>query len=54
MAGDSNIHYWLTSRGLPTDEGLVAAIRQKAKSEPRLLANEEVMQVVNDWRSAQA
>jgi len=54
MAGDSNIHYWLTSRGLPTDEGLVAAIRQKAKSEPRLLANEEVMQVVDGWRRAQA
>lgn len=54
MAGDSNILYWLQSRGLPTDASLVSAIRTVAKSEPRLLENSEVMQIVENWKSAGA
>ena len=49
MAGDSNIIYWLQSRGFEPDAGLVAAIRAKAKSTSRVLAEEEVMAVVNDY-----
>ncbi len=52
MAGDSNIVYWLESRKLPTDRGLVAAIRDVAKATNRVLENEEVMAVVRGWSPA--
>ena len=51
MAGDSNIIYWLQSRGFEPEAGLVAAIRAKAKSTSRVLAEEEVMAVVQDYSS---
>jgi 2-isopropylmalate synthase len=51
MAGDSNILYWLESRGLPTDRSLVSAIRDVAKAGNRLLANGEVMAIVDGWRA---
>lgn len=46
MAGDSNILYWLSSRGLPTTPELVGAIRERAKSTARVLDDAEVMEVV--------
>ncbi|MBL8618198.1 MAG: 2-isopropylmalate synthase [Deltaproteobacteria bacterium] len=46
MAGDSNILYWLSSRGLPTTPELVGAIRDRAKSTARVLDDAEVMEVV--------
>lgn len=46
MAGDSNILYWLSSRGLPTTPELVGAIRERAKSTSRVLDDAEVMEVV--------
>jgi len=49
MAGDSNIVFWLESRGLSTDASLVQAIRSVAKSGNRLLGNDEVMGIVNEW-----
>jgi 2-isopropylmalate synthase len=51
MAGDSNIVFWLRQRGLPTDAELVAAIRNHAKSTSRVLAEEEVLAVVQGWRA---
>ncbi len=54
MAGDSNILFWLESRGLSTDPSLVQAIRSVAKSGNRLLANDEVMFIVNGWEQARA
>lgn len=51
MAGDSNILYWLESRGLPTDPTLVRAIRSVAKSGKRLLGNGEVMGIVEGWKA---
>ncbi len=54
MAGDSNILFWLESRGLSTDPSLVQAIRSVAKSGNRLLANDEVMGIVNGWEQARA
>jgi len=47
MAGDSNIIYWLTSRGIDATDELVSAIRTKAKSTNRVLEESEVMAVVN-------
>lgn len=46
MAGDSNIVYWLTSRGFSAEPGLVSAVRELAKSTSRVLDNAEVMAVV--------
>ncbi len=51
MAGDSNIKYWLRSRGLPVEDALVAAIRVAAKSTNRLLENSEVQSIVDGWRA---
>ena len=51
MAGDSNIVYWLESRGLPTEASLVQAIRSVAKAGSRLLDNGEVMEIVDRWRA---
>jgi hypothetical protein len=50
MAGDSNIRYWLRSRGIDADEALVQVIREAAKATSRLLENSEVQQIVDDWR----
>ncbi len=47
MAGDSNIIYWLKSRGIEATDDLVAAIRSKAKSTNRVLEEDEVMAVVS-------
>lgn len=47
MAGDSNIQFWLRQRGLPTDAGLIAAIRGRMKSSARVLSEDEVMEVVH-------
>ncbi|MFZ5481805.1 MAG: LeuA family protein [Myxococcota bacterium] len=52
MAGDSNIVYWLKSRGYPTDAALVAAIRAKAKSTNRVLEEREIVEVVQATSAA--
>jgi 2-isopropylmalate synthase len=51
MAGDSNILYWLQSRGIEATDVLVDAIRIKAKSTNRVLEEFEVMEVVNEART---
>jgi 2-isopropylmalate synthase len=48
MAGDSNIIYWLQSRGFEASDDMVSAIRTKAKSTNRVLEEAEVMAVVNE------
>ena len=50
MAGDSNIKYWLRSRGIEPVDGLVAEIRTAAKSTNRLLENGEVHAIVDAWK----
>ena len=50
MAGDSNIIYWLKSRGIEATDDLVSAIRVKAKSTNRVLDEAEVMSVVEAAR----
>jgi 2-isopropylmalate synthase len=47
MAGDSNIVFWLKQRNIVPAPALVAAIREKAKAQPRLLDEAEVWAVVH-------
>lgn len=42
MSGISNVQYWLASRGKPSNDELVRAIFEKAKSSNRVLADEEI------------
>jgi 2-isopropylmalate synthase len=47
MAGDSNIIYWLTSRGFEATDDRVTQIRKAAKSTNRLLTEDEILQIVH-------
>lgn len=49
MGGDSNIKFWLKSRGFRVNEELVKHIRQKCKEELRVLTNEEVYRLVVEF-----
>jgi len=49
MCGLSNIHFWLTSRGLPLKEELVQAIFQAAKASQRVLEDAEVEALVQQY-----
>ena len=51
MAGDSNIKYWLRSRGIEPVDALVAVIRTAAKATNRMLENSEVQKIVDEWTS---
>jgi len=46
MAGDSNIIFWLRSRGLEPTDDLVSRIRKAAKSTNRVLEEGEIMAIV--------
>jgi 2-isopropylmalate synthase len=46
MSGLSNVHYWLSSRGLPVTEELAQAIFQAAKDSNRLLEDSEIDSIV--------
>ena len=47
MAGDSNIIYWLRSRGLEATDDLVGRIRKVAKKTNRVLEEGEIMAIVH-------
>ncbi len=49
MSGLSNVHYWLSSRGLPVEDALVEAIFQKAKASNRVLDDAEIEQVAREF-----
>jgi 2-isopropylmalate synthase len=49
MCGLSNVHFWLTSRGLPLKEELVQAIFQAAKDSQRVLEDAEVEALVQRY-----
>jgi 2-isopropylmalate synthase len=51
-SGESNIVYWLQKRGLDAEAGLVKAIFNHAKSGDRILSEEEVKQIIKDYRAA--
>ncbi len=46
QSGLSNVRFWLRQRGYPVDEALVNAVFDAAKRENRLLANDEVVAIV--------
>ena len=50
MSGASNVSYWLTSRGIPLDDELVAEILKAAKAQDHIMLEEEVMAVVKRMR----
>lgn len=52
MGGRSNVIYWLRSRGLEAEQGLVSAVFRHAKQTPHVLSEEEVMAVVDGYRSS--
>lgn len=51
MAGRSNIHWWLEERGIEATEDLVAHLFEVAKSQPRLMEDEEVEAEVESFLS---
>lgn len=51
MSGASNVNYWLQKRGLAADEALVAEILKAAKGSAHILTDEEVLAVVERFRS---
>jgi 2-isopropylmalate synthase len=54
MGGRSNVVFWLQYRDIEPVEELVSAVFDHAKSTSRVLTNDEVMAVVEDWRAQSA
>ncbi|BDG09758.1 LeuA family protein [Anaeromyxobacter paludicola] len=54
MSGLSNVRYWLLHRRLPTAEPLLRAVLERAKRSDRVLAEEEIREVVDAFRAVQA
>ncbi len=50
MSGLSNVQYWLSSRGIPTDEALVKQVFQAAKSSNHVLEDGEIERIVRDFQ----
>jgi 2-isopropylmalate synthase len=50
MSGASNVNYWLTARGIPASEDLVAEILKAAKTQDHIMTDEEVLAVVTRVR----
>jgi 2-isopropylmalate synthase len=48
MSGLSNVHYWLSSRGIAIDEEIVSAIFEKAKASNRVLEDGEIEAIVHE------
>ena len=48
MSGISNVQYWLSTHGQPSDDALVRAIFEKAKASNRVLEDEEIEAVVRE------
>ena len=48
MSGISNVQYWLSTHGKPSDDALVRAIFEKAKASNRVLEDEEIEAVVRE------
>ncbi|DAC37382.1 MAG TPA: 2-isopropylmalate synthase, partial [Candidatus Poseidoniaceae archaeon] len=52
MAGRSNIVHWLEQRGREASDGLVGHLFEVAKSQRRLMEDEEVEAAIADYESA--
>lgn len=51
MSGESNVRYWLQTRGIEPVEGLVKHVFDRAKTCDHILSDAEVMQAVDSWRA---
>jgi len=51
MSGESNVIYWLRKRHFDPEPDLVKRILGVAKSGDHILTEEEVLQVIKDWRT---
>ena len=51
MSGESNVRYWLHSRGIEADDGLVKHVFAAAKATDHILSDAEVMAAVQAYRS---
>ena len=51
MSGESNVRYWLNSRGFEPEPGLVKHVLSHAKSTDHILSDDEVMQSINAYRA---
>src|SRR5204863_2436502 len=51
MSGESNVIYWLRKRHVDPEPELVKRILAVAKSGDHILTEEEVLQVIKDWRA---
>ncbi len=45
MSGESNVRYWLRSRGIPDDDALVRAIFEVAKQGSEILSDDDVLAI---------
>jgi 2-isopropylmalate synthase len=52
MSGASNVTYWLSERGIPSDETLVAEILKAAKAQDHIMTEDEVRAVVKRVRGS--
>src|SRR3954454_17849468 len=50
MSGASNVNFWLSQRNIASDDTLVAEILKAAKTNDRIMTNDEVMAVVKRVR----
>jgi 2-isopropylmalate synthase len=50
MSGASNVNFWLSKRGIPSDETLVAEILKAAKAQDHIMTEDEVMRVIERVR----
>jgi 2-isopropylmalate synthase len=50
MSGASNVNYWLSQRGIPSDETLVSEILKAAKAQNHIMTDEEILAVVKRVR----
>ena len=51
MSGESNVRYWLSSRGIEPEDGLVKHVFAHAKATDHILSDDEVMQAVTAYKS---
>jgi 2-isopropylmalate synthase len=53
LSGASNVHFFLTNRGLPDEESVCEAILSAAKKSERLLTEEEVLNIFRAYSTAE-
>ena len=51
MGGRSNVVFWLKSRGIDADDGLIDAVFATAKRGNKILTDDEVFAVINAYRA---